>query len=231
MNFVNRLRRAFPRAFTLIELITVIAIIAILMGLLLPAVQVVRNAANKARAKADALNIVSAVKSYYTDYGQYPPGSLTSGTDILFGPVVTAPSATVRNWVLMDVLRNVTDTSWMVSGTANLRGVVYLDVPNAQSSTVPKGGIVSGTSGAVVTSLAYGGDFVDPWGTPYFIAVDYSYNNAIDTAIWSDVGASQLRTGVIAFSLGLDGKIGTSVSGVGNGKLNTPVSDDAVSFQ
>jgi prepilin-type N-terminal cleavage/methylation domain-containing protein len=235
MNPVNRFRHALPQAFTLIELITVIAIIAILMGLLLPAVTVVRNTANKARAKSDVLNIVSAVKSYYTDYGQYPNASTGPYTaDQLFGPTVSPLAPAKANWVLMDVLRNVTDSTWMLSGSsANARGVVYLDVPNAQGA-VAKGGIVSGSSGVQAntgTPAIYGGDFVDPWGMAYFVGIDYDYSNTMGLSIWTDVGTNSLRTGVIAFSIGLDGQLGYK----GNGKLNATSSssaaDDVVSFQ
>ncbi len=49
-----------------------IAIIAILMGLLFPAIIAAKNTARKAQAKNDESQIVTAVKMFYTDYGQYP---------------------------------------------------------------------------------------------------------------------------------------------------------------
>jgi len=114
-------RTLLPRAFTLIELLVVIAIIAILMGLLFPAVNGALNAARKASAKNDVVQIANAVVMYETEYGKLPPNSSTVSGTLVETLIASNTAAGISN---------------------NPRRIVFIEAPNFRTN---RGGLDGNT--------------------------------------------------------------------------------------
>ena len=191
-------------AFTLMELLLVIVIIVILVGLAFPVFQGVLERAKKLQAKNDLTQIVTAVNAFYTEYGRYP--------------LVTDDTPIANNSDLLYTLRAVAlGANALVNGVPaiNTRQIVFISPAEDTSQTNPKGKIGST------------GQFCDPWGQPYKIAIDGNYDNQITNPYTADTGAGPgtLRQGVLAWSYGKDTKLGNN----GDGKYKN--SDDVISWQ
>ena len=129
------------KAFTLIELLVVIAIIGVLVGMLLPAVQAVREAARQASCCNNLRQIVMATHNYEAAFKQFPPSFEIEHGTVLTGnngswsvhgrilPFIEQANAAVR----IDL-----DIAWdaqLATGVPTLRIPIYI-CPTERNDTV-----------------------------------------------------------------------------------------------
>jgi hypothetical protein len=136
---------------------------------------------------------LSAVNAYYTDYGKYP--------------VVVDDTPIADNSDLFYTLRAINMGTANLNDAANPRKIVFIS-PRVLGTTSARSGIGSD------------GQYYDPWGTPYRIAIDGNYDNQIANP-YPDAGPNPLNFGVIGWSYGQDRTQEASFTG----------SDDVISWQ
>jgi prepilin-type N-terminal cleavage/methylation domain-containing protein/prepilin-type processing-associated H-X9-DG protein len=172
------MRRA-RTAFTLIELLVVIAIIAILIGMLVPAVQKVREAAARIQCANNLKQLGLACHSYHDSYKRFPPG-YTAAAPYSDGATDTAPgwgwAAYLLPYIEQAPLFRQIDFTKPIQGQAAAQAVLpVLLCPSDQVSDAFTAGDAAGKPVAVLGPCSYAAtvgsdasEVTDPTGNGVF---------------------------------------------------------------
>ena len=199
------------------ELLIVIAMIALLIGIGYPTFISILEKARKTQAANEEQQIVAAVNGFYTDYGKYP---------LVTADTIIAGSTTPSNADLFYSLRAVAlGANAPVNGipAVNPRAIVFIQPPISKTGT--KGGINTTT-----------GIWYDPFGSPYNVMIDGSYDNQLTNPYTDAPSGTTLYLGVIVWSFGKNGRLGGGAPAAGftteNGTVNNFTnSSDVISWQ
>jgi len=155
------------RGFTLIELLVVITIIGLLAAILVPSIAGALNGAKKARAMSQIKDLDGAVKRYFAEYGKMPvPAGHNGGAD--------------RHYTGADQAQ-VIEILLAVNTALNPKQMVFLDIDPSAFEVK--------TTTEMLTKLASGTAYPDPWGNDYGIMMDLNFDEKITGTPYGELQA------------------------------------------
>ena len=174
--------------FTLVEILVVIAVIAILMGLMFPALGMVKEKAYMRQSLSDVKAVHMAIKSFKNDYGYLPdPNKNTTSDVVYYGTGSTDNSTTTTTdtakCVKVDNSCVFKSDESLNTGYVNLFSVLCARTTAGAAETTglnpKKVTFLTPTAKYTGSDNAKNGSR-DPWGRPYLVFLDTNYDGEIE---------------------------------------------------
>lgn len=181
------LKNKSSKGFTLIELLVVVAIIAVLAAAGFAGGNIAMNKARKVASQAGAVAITTAVDQFYTEYSALPdadPSGSTADVEL---------DSTGDGVEMLEVLSAIESDS--SSDVQNPRKIRFLTTKEGKNG---KDGVIYNDTGDAIEGM------YDSWGQPFYIWMDYDYDERLSFTPKQLSGAVNLNGKRVAvYSLGV----------------------------